>query len=368
MKRTTICNLLDIDFPIVQAPMVWVTSAELVAAVSNAGGLGTLGPNAGATSVANDLETIGARLREQITRTRAMTSKPFAVNVAIGMGNFIKFSDLYSDILVEMNVPIAIVSQGSPKTYTSKLHTAGIKVIHVVSTIDQAKKAEAAGVDAIVVSGFEGGGHSGWDAICTMPLVPQVADAVTVPLLAGGGIADGRGLVAAMALGADGIYMGTRFIATKESPSHPAVKRALVEATDTCTAAVIHGERKLFSATRADHDETYPEIDNVAQLRPRGWRRSLRNNYVEQCLDLLDSGASPGEVQAFLESPVPGTAANRTLAGLIQGNLTDGSIVCGQSAGLVRDVLSVADVVRSVMHQANDLLARLQQLHDPLET
>jgi NAD(P)H-dependent flavin oxidoreductase YrpB (nitropropane dioxygenase family) len=346
--------------------MVWVTSAELVAAVSNAGGLGTLGPNAGATSVTDDLEVVGKRLREQIVRTRSLTPRPFAVNVAIGQGNFIKFSDLYVNILIEMKVPVAIVSQGSPRLYIAKLHDAGIKVIHVVATVEQAKKAEAAGVDAIVASGYEGGGHSGWDAICTLPLMPQVANVVKVPLLAGGGIADGRGLIAALALGADGVYMGTRFIATRESPAHETVKRILVEATDNCTASIVHGERKLFSAGRLDTNETWTGDDKVAELRPRGWRRSFKNRYLDQCLNLMDSGASPAELQNYIESPAP-NGTNRVLAGLIQGDINDGSIVCGQSAGLIHEIMSAGDVVGTVMRQADELLLRLQQLQGPLE-
>ncbi|MFC2123105.1 NAD(P)H-dependent flavin oxidoreductase [Bacteroidota bacterium] len=366
MKKTRICELLDIEYPIIQAPMIWITSAELVAAVSNAGGLGTIGPNAGTTTISTDVDIVGQRLKEQIRKTRGLTNKPFAVNIAIGHGTSKQYSDRYADIVIEEQVPVAIVSQGSANIYIKDLHRAGIKVLHVVSTVDHAKKAEAAGVDAVVTSGFEGGGHSGWDALCTITLVPQVADAVKVPIIAGGGIADARGFVASLALGAEGAYMGTRFIGTEESRAHNNVKQALVEANDTSTISITHSaDRQSFSASRTKPEiggkAAEPEYQDSGTHYHSGLRRALKTKFYMECLSLLDSGTSPDALQAFANSPIPGEEGiPRGLAGLLQGDLANGIVSCGQAAGIIKEVLSVDKLIRGLMEEATTIIAKLQ--------
>ena len=184
---TRITKLLDIDYPIISAAMAWVTNAEMVAAISNAGGLGTLGPNAGVRSLTKDVAITGERLRNEIRKTRLLTNRPFAINFAIGKEGLDKaYSERCVEVGIEEQVPVAIVSQGSPEIYTDRLKRAGIKVIHVCSTLQHAKKAELSGVDAIIASGTEGGGHSGFEQNTTFCFVPAVSALVKIPTIAGG--------------------------------------------------------------------------------------------------------------------------------------------------------------------------------------
>ena len=241
--KTEVTELLGIEHPVLLAAMAWVTNAEMVAAISNAGALGTLGPNAGARTVTIDVNETGERLREQIKRVKSLTDLPFAVNFVVGVAGLDK---VYSDRCVEVGIgeriPIAIISQGNPNVYTERLKNAGIKVVHVCATVRHAQKAQEAGVDAIVASGTDGGGHSGFDQNTTFCLVPQVVEAVNIPVIAGGGVANGRQLLAALALGAEGVYVGTRFIATAECPAHEGYKKIILSSKDGDTIAIRHGE------------------------------------------------------------------------------------------------------------------------------
>ncbi len=358
MKDTVLRDLLGIRYPIIQAPMVWIATAELAGAVSEAGGLGCIGPNAGATTVSPDIEVVSHRLLDQIARTRALINKPFAVNVAIGHGPARVFSDRYAEIIIRERVPVAIVSQGSPDIYLSDLHRAGVKVLHVVASAAHARKAEAAGVDAVITNSYEGGGHSGWDALCTFTLLPQVADAVQIPVIAGGGIADARGLVAALALGAAGVYMGTRFMATVECPAADAVKEVFVAAGDTATASIIHG---LPHPSPADGEaiKTGGPVDIDRQYRG-GRRRALNNEFHRACLDLMAGGASPDELQDFINSTVPGTAgSHRVLAGLIEGDMESGLVPCGQAVGLIKSIPTVDELIAEMMRGAAEIIRDL---------
>ncbi len=233
-----ICEILSIKYPIIQGPMSWISDAVLAAAVSNAGGLGILGPNAGAKTVTTDVQETAERLRDQIKKTISLTEKPFGVNImALEQDN--EFSDACVKVVIEEAVKVVCLCGDRPERYVKDLKNAGVKTLHralPVNTVDAAKKAEQAGVDIFVAVGYEGGGHLGIDAIPTFVLIPQIVDAIDIPVLAGGGIVDGRGMAAAMLLGADGVFMGTRFIATKECPAHDSYKQAIVNATDTSTA------------------------------------------------------------------------------------------------------------------------------------
>lgn len=327
-----LCELLGIKYPIVQAPMGWIAAGELAGSVSRAGGLGCIGPNAGLTFASHDPEIVGQALLKEINRVRQITDKPFAVNLPIGRRGK-NICDRRVEIAVEEKIKVAVVSMGSPDEYTPALKKAGIKVIHAVSSVKQAVKAEESGVDAVVVEGYEAGGHTGLDEIPLFVLIPQVADAVKIPVIAGGGIADARGLLASLALGAEGIYMGTRFMATFECAVHPAVKEAVVNATDTSTVA--YG-RKAYSMMRV-----------------------IRNEFSDKYLEMEFHNAPLEELRNF-DNYVGGSGGkHRLIAALIEGDLVNGTIGCGAGAGLVKSIVSAGDVVKQIMEEANKIRKNL---------
>ncbi len=350
--RTRITDLLGITYPIIQASMAWITDAELAAAVSEAGGLGTIGPNAGSRAVTRDKVEIGERLREQIRTCRGLTDKPFAVNFLVGVIGWDRdFSDQCVKVGIEERVPVAIVSQGSPAVYTERLKNAGMKVVHVCSTVRHVRKAEETGVDAVIASGTEGGGHSGFDQITTFCLIPQAVDAVEIPVVAGGGIVDARGLMGALSLGAEGVYMGTRFMATKECPTHPNVKRAVLEATDTSTMAIRHGSPAPIEDERRGYRGFVEER--------RGSLRILLNDYAKEMLVRRGWGAAFEEVM-----DIPGTSeespeSNRTVAAFVFGDLQANTITAGQGAGMIRDIPSCRELIERMAGEAESILERL---------
>ena len=321
MKDNTLCRLLGIEYPIIQAPMNWITGADLAAAVSNAGGLGTLGPNAGATTITTDVTETGERLRNQIRKVKSLTDKPFAVNFPIGMEGVEqseagrKFSQRCIDVALEEGIPIAVTSVGPPNIYTQALKDAGVKVLHAVSTATQARKAEELGVDGVVCEGYEGGGHKALTELTTMTMIPMTADVVKIPVIAAGGIADARGVVAALALGADGIYMGTRFIATKECDAHPKVKEAVIKGYDACTVSV----NKWMVAGR-----------------------DLRNSFTQKFSEMREANAPMEEMLQFMKDHTMYDA-------LVQGDIEEGELPCSQNAGIITEMLSAVDVVRSIV-------------------
>jgi len=353
--KTRITELLNIRYPIVEAPMAWITDARLAAAVSEAGGLGTIGPNAGTDKVTSDVHETGERLRSQIRLCRELTQYPFAVNFVVGVvGWDRKYSDRCVAVGIEEGVPVAIVSQGSPAVYTQRLKEAGMTVIHVCSTVRHVIKAEASGVDAVVVSGTEGGGHSGFDQITTLCLVPQAADASTIPVIAGGGIVDARGLTGALSLGADGIYMGTRFIATRECLAHDNVKQALLDAVDTSTIAIRHG-----NPVAAGVNDT--ENRGFVEER-RGSIRMLVNDYLRQVI------AKEGMITSFEQAmqtdgePAPASESNRTVEAFIMGNLERNSITAGQGAAMIWDIPSCRELIETIVSEARPIVERLNTI------
>jgi len=329
MKGNRLCKLLGIEYPIIQAPMNWITGADLVAAVSNAGGLGTLGPNAGATTITTDVTETGERLRAQIRKVKILTDRPFAVNVPIGVEGVEeseggrKFSRRCVDVALEEGIPIAITSVGPPTIYTQELKDAGLKVIHAISTATHARKAEEKGVDGVVCEGYEGGGHKALTELTTMTMIPMVADVVKIPIIAAGGIADARGLAAALALGADGVYMGTRFIATKECDAHPRVKEAVIRGYDACTVSI----NKWMVAGR-----------------------DLSNSFTQRFSELRQGGAPVEDVLQLMKYHTMYDA-------LVQGDVEQGELPCGQNAGLIKELLSAGDVVRNVVAEAASVMA-----------
>jgi enoyl-[acyl-carrier protein] reductase II len=327
MTQNRICSLLGIRYPIIQAPMNWVSGAALTAAVSSAGGMGTLGPNAGAEKINPDVEATGELARRQIHKVRSLTDKPFAVNVTVGFGEDMKYSKKIVDVLREEQVPVAIVSVGRPDVYTETLKKAGIKVLHAISTARHAQKAQEAGVDAVICEGFEAGGHKGFTELTTFVLTPMVADAVDIPVVAGGGIGDGRGVLAALALGADGIYMGSRFMATLESESHDNVKQALIRAKDVCTVSV-------------------PKTFMLA--------RDLKNTFTEQFQELKQSGASAEQINQYLEEHNPYHAQHL-------GEAVDAEIHCGQGAGIINDIPPATKLIESIIADLKKRFAALEE-------
>lgn len=350
MLKTRVCELLNIQHPVVQASMAWVTSAEMVAAVSNAGGLGTLGPNAGATIITRDPQENAERMRAQIRKTKELTTKPFAVNVVVPGPGEEAFSEETVKVVLEEGVPVAIVSQGSGRVYTDRLKQAGMKVLHVVGTPRHASSAEAAGVDAVITSGTEGGGHSGFDQLTTFTLVPQVADRVKIPVIAGGGVGDARGFVAALGLGAEGIYMGTRFIAVQECPVHQNWKELLVRSEATDTVAITHG--------RASAEDV---ADVQAEMR-LGSVRCLRNEYVEKLLELEATGRSPEEIMEFFLSPpsgYEGKEVSRSMIPAVFGDVVQGGLGTGQVVGVIGDIPTCQELIERIMAEAERILDRL---------
>lgn len=328
MEENRLCHLLGIKYPIIQAPMNWITGADLAAAVSNAGGLGTLGPNAGADTITTDVNETAERLRRQIRKLSSLTDKPFAVNVLVGYEGLEmsevgrKYSQRCIEIVLEEGVKIAVTSVGPANVYTRMLKDAGVKVLHAVSTASQARKAEQAGVDAVICEGYEGGGHKALTELTTIVMIPLVADTVKIPILAAGGIADARGLVAAMALGADGVYMGTRFMATHESDAHPRVKQAIIESRDACTVTV---NKWLVCG------------------------RDLRNSFTKKYTEMIAQGAS---VEGVFQQPM--------YHALVKGEVEEGEIPCGQDAGLVSNMMSAAEVVENIIREIQPVMERLK--------
>ncbi len=339
MLKTRICRILNIEYPIIQAPMNWISGADLVAAVSASGGLGTLGPNAGQTTPCNDEREVAERLRGQINKVRSITDKPFAVNVAVASGDAKKFSDAYVKTVIDERVPVAIVTMGGPQIYTRELKNAGVKVIHTISTVRHGKRAEIEGVDAVVAGGYESGGHLGNEDQTTLCLVPQVVDALSIPVIAGGGITDARGLVAALALGAEAVFMGTRFLATNESDAHPNVKQAVLKATDS-------------------------DLVVLCKNRGVGMSRVIKNAWSNKFYEKEISGASLEELVNLMESHImaePGYLVSRMYGTFCLGDVVQGSLSVSGAVGSINELMSAGDVVKQMMSQAKELLKNLNK-------
>lgn len=312
MSKNRICELLGIKYPILQGGMVWISSRELGAAVCNAGGLGVI---RGTVSRQHVLE--------EIKGMRELTDKPFGINVPL----IDPMSEEVLKLIAEVKVEVVITSAGNPGKNTKWLKAAGIRVLHVVPSVRMAKKAAEAGVDAVIAEGYEAGGHNGVDEITTMALIPQVVDAVNIPVVAAGGIADARGMIAAFALGAEGVQLGTRFIATKECIAHPKAKEAILNAPDNST--VITG-------------------------RSHAPVRMIKNKLSELILQKEQTGASHEELLEFIGS-------GRTRAALIEGDVEDGSLMAGQIAGMIRDIKSVKEVIDDLVNGAGGVMLGISQ-------
>jgi enoyl-[acyl-carrier protein] reductase II len=346
MIKTKLGELMGIKYPIIQAPMNWISGADLVAAVGKAGGMGTLGPNAGQKTISNDPAVVKQRLISQIRKVRSLTDKPFAVNIAASSNPQTRpFAEVFMESCLEEHVAAAIVIMGSPDMYTRRLHDAGVKVFHCVTTPDQAKRAEDAGVDAIITEGYEGGGHIGVEDLTTMTLVPLVVRAVKIPVVAGGGIGDGRGFMAALSLGAEGVYMGTRFLATVESDANPRFKEAVLNGKGACTVA--HGVK----------------IGG-------GLVRSLKNDFVKKYLEAELSGADVKELLALYTDYRPeekegfasGGTYSRLYHAFVDGDMEQGVPAAGQVSGMISELKTAAQVIEDIVKEAQQISARFKSM------
>ncbi len=296
-----ITQLFNIKYPIIQAGMIWNSGWRLASAASNSGILGLIG----AGSMYPDV------LREHIQKCKKATSKPFGVNVPMLYPNI----EEIMNIIVEEEVEIVFTSAGNPKTWTKWLQDKGITVVHVVSSVKFALKAQDAGVDAIVAEGFEAGGHNGRDETTTLTLIPMVREQLQIPLIAAGGIATGKAMLAAMVLGADGVQVGSRFVASTESSAHQAFKQVVVDAKE--------GDTQL----------TLKELAPV---------RLIKNKFFNEIQELYKTAPTPEQLKELL-----GRA--RAKRGMFEGDLEDGELEIGQIAGLIHDIKPVADIVKDMV-------------------
>ncbi|ADL07817.1 enoyl-[acyl-carrier-protein] reductase FabK [Thermosediminibacter oceani] len=305
MFHTEICDLLGIKYPIIQGGMAWVATAELAAAVSNAGGLGVIGAG----------KAPAEAVREEIRKTRSLTDKPFGVNVYF-MSPFV---DEVMKVIIEERVPVVTTGAGNPGKYIASLKEAGTKIIPVIASVALAQRLEKIGVDAVIAEGMECGGHIG--EITTMALVPQVVDAVKIPVIAAGGIADARGFLAALALGAKGVQMGTRFVCSKECTVHENYKQAIIKAGDRST---------------------------VVTGRSTGHPVRVLKNKLARKFELLEQkGADLKEYEAL--------GAGK-LKAAVEGDAENGSLMAGQVAGLVNEIKPVKDIIEEIINAASMLL------------
>ena len=309
-----ISKLFQIKYPIIQAGMVWASGWQLASAVSNAGGLGLIGAGSMHPAV----------LRNHIKKFKKASNKPFGVNIPL----FYPQLDEIISIIIEEKVPIVFTSAGSPRLWTSILKENDIKVVQVVSSVNFALKSQDAGVDAIVAEGFEAGGHNGREETTTMTLIPMVKAEIELPLIAAGGIATGSAMLAAIALGADGVQVGSRFVASNEASSHPSFKQEVVRAAEGSTVL------------------TLKEITPV---------RMLKNSFFQKINSLYQKGTDVEELKLVL-------GKGRAKRGMFEGDLEEGELEIGQISGLINDILPAAQIVKNLIDEYNQSLRLLKRI------
>jgi enoyl-[acyl-carrier protein] reductase II len=314
MNKVT--KLLGIKYPIIQAGMVWCSGWKLASAASNNGALGVLG----AGSMYPDV------LREHVQKCKQATKYPFAVNIPLF---YPQIEELF-EILFEENVQVVITSGGNPGLYTKRMKEAGMKVIHVIANVKFAKKAEDAGVDAVVAEGFEAGGHNGRDEITTMCLVPSILKAVKIPVIAAGGIGTGKTMLAAMGLGADGVQIGSRFAVSKESSAHDLFKQYILDAKDG---------------------------DTVLTLKELAPVRMLKNDFYGQILSLYKKGTNKEELTKLL-------GRSRIKKGIFEGDLIEGNLEIGQISAIINSIDSVEDIIKEIISDYQSAKINLFSFND----
>lgn len=309
--KNRITELFKIKYPIIQAGMIWCSGWELASAVSNAGGLGIIGSGSMYPEVLDD----------QIQKCKAATNLPFAVNLPMLYPNI----EEHIQTIIKHQVPIVFTSAGNPKTHTERLKSHGITVVHVVSSVKFALKAQEAGVDAVVAEGFEAGGHNGRDETTTFCLIPMVKAQLTIPLIAAGGIGTGAGMLAAMILGADAVQIGSRFIATPESSAHQQFKNAILASK---------------------------EGDTMLSLKALTPVRLLKNHFFDQVDAATNAGASAAELNELL-------GRGRAKKGMFEGDLIEGELEVGQIAGLIHEIKPAAEIVHELMTEYQQRIAQM---------
>jgi enoyl-[acyl-carrier protein] reductase II len=309
--KNRITKLLSIKYPIIQAGMIWCSDWNLASAVSNAGGLGIIGSG----SMYPDV------LKENIINCKNATNQPFAINIPLLYPNV----EEHIKSIIDLKVPIVFTSAGNPNTWTKELKSKNIKVIHVVSSVKFALKAQSSGVDAVVAEGFEAGGHNGIEETTSLCLIPDIAKEINIPLIAAGGIVDGRSMLAAMILGADAVQMGTRFVASKESSAHKNFKNIVLKAKD--------GDTKL----------TLKEITPV---------RMLKNKFFKEISDIYENNPTKEQLLKKL-----GRA--RAKLGMFEGDLDEGELEIGQASSQINNILSAVDIVNQIMDEFISLKSKI---------
>ncbi|RLD38850.1 MAG: nitronate monooxygenase [Bacteroidetes bacterium] len=309
-----ICKLFEIEYPIIQGGMIWCSGWELVSAVSNAGGLGLIG----AGSMNPEI------LREHIQKTKAATNKPFGVNLPL----LYKQIEEQIKVIIEEKVPIVFTSAGNPKKYTAYLKEHGIKVAHVIANTKFAIKCVEAGVDAIVAEGFEAGGHNGFEETTTMALIPLIRKTVDIPLIAAGGIACGKSMLAAISLGADGVQLGSRFVVSKESSAHKDFKQKIIETKE--------GETELI-------------LKKIVPVR------LIKNTFYKEIKTLEVERAGIREIVEYL-------GKGRSKKGMFEGDISEGELEIGQVSANIDTVLSVSEIIKSMVTEYRKQLKQLPQL------
>lgn len=312
MFYTRVCEILDIKYPILQGGMAWAATYELAQGVSNAGGLGVI-------AAGNAPKEI---VKKEIENIRKKTDKPFGVNIML----MSPFAEDIVDLVCEERVPVVTTGAGNPGKYMEKFKKAGIKVIPVVPTVALARRLEREGADALIVEGTEAGGHIG--ELTTMAIVPQVADAVDIPVIAAGGIADGRGFLAALSLGAEGVQMGTRFVCSAECIAHDNYKERIIKAKDR--EAIVTGR-----------STGYPV-------------RVLKNKFTREYLELEKKGVSFEELEKL--------GAGRLRLAVMEGDMDNGSVMAGQISGLIKDIKTCEEIISNIIEEAEENLNRLNKL------
>ena len=312
--QNRITKLFGIKYPIIQAGMIWCSGWELASAVSNAGGLGIIGSGSMYPTV----------LKEQIQKCKRATNKPFAVNIPLIYPNI----EEHIQTIIDEKVPIVFSSAGNPKTWTKILQEQGIKVVHVVSSAKFAIKSEEAGVDAVVAEGFEAGGHNGREETTTLCLIPDVKDQINIPLIAAGGIGDGRSMLAAFALGADAVQIGSRFVTSIESSAHENFKNEIIKAKE--------GETKL----------------SLKQLTPV---RLLKNKFSMDVFSAEENCASKDELSKLL-------GRGRSKKGMFEGDLIEGELEIGQVSSRLNKILSAKEIVEEIWNEFNVEKERISKL------
>ncbi|MBU0560845.1 MAG: nitronate monooxygenase [Bacteroidetes bacterium] len=311
--KNRVTELLRVEHPIIQAGMVWVSGWKLASAVSNSGGLGLIG----AGSMKPEL------LKEHIQKCKAATEKSFGVNIPLLRGD----ADELIDVVINEQIKIVVSSAGHPGKYIDRFKKNEMIVIHVVPNLKYAAKAESVGCDAVVGEGVEAGGHNGIDEITTMCLIPQLVDRLTIPVIAAGGIADGRGILAALSLGAEAVQIGTRFAATKESSAHENYKRKIAESSDT---------------------------DTILILKKFGMARTLKNKFTKEIIEFEHSGISANELKNVL-------GEKREKLGIFNGDTEEGMLEAGQGSGMIYDIPSVDELMKRLLNQFDKCLNSVKE-------